>query len=870
MIIMTTNESYAKALKLIKEGKILLSLKEAEKLPFERFLDFVFYCREKHQNKLGKSIFWTALFETRYYLPFFNSPNSYLFLSSLFKLSIEQTTAIDLIVFLADNQSECLIKSIRVSKSFLNDEWFQLFEKTLSKHPNKELRAHFQCFSLLKQIEKALWRQVEEKGASLNSVDHSPISLLNELALWYNLKTEFRESREMQTNVETLNSAVEYLSRNNLLQIEDFITNENLAVSNATALGNVRMCEKSHKVIPVFEWLDQVKIWNAFMNNKLQLYCFDLNYEPEISNEGIIYLKPISIEKVKKWENVGFKINLMFDFYHQTGEDVFNEAKLNGNIKGQKDKSINHLETDFVDIVRFSAENAWFNTFSDNNIRLQKGNIDFLTISHFFGEYSGNCLFRWHKPIVEKQILSKSKSSINIEEVWAQNIRAGRDIQWLRHDSYNRLIHKINERDIKIDSSEILDFLVCNQNASNDSTKKFDRFLITINLFSKPFMKFGDNLFVFTSIIANTRPFTFLFDNLLNQNKDKVVVKNLSDKFEDRICKQFEMAGFATNFGNDKIFVNNLTDEKGDFDALAYKNGYLFVIEAKLAPIRIDLNDIHNELSSSFLKGASQLNKALKYIEFRFVDIKKSLGINEDAFHKLKIFPLIVSTSFESDHNRIDWGKASFLKISWHELMLILNNEKNPQRIIDIIEKETVWDILDSLHSPSITENTIAIGSLSLVVQPNSQELFDKIIELFDLERFSEAIIFLRQAIKLNENNVDFYLMLGDCYAELKDFESAKIAYETALKKDPFYSKSYNSFGCLWQENKKWDISYQYFKKAIQLNPLDEVIQNSFYTSLCYLVDYGLKTKVSADAEWVDLSKRIEQINFLNLLQQIS
>ena len=141
---MTTKELYSNAIALIKDGNIQLSLKVAEMLPFERFLDFVFYCRENRQKQFITSDFWTSLIETTHYSRFFSSTNSYLFLCSFFKTRSVTPADKVLLLFLADNQPDCLIKAIRVSKSFLYDEWYSLFEDTLANHPNKKLELHFQ------------------------------------------------------------------------------------------------------------------------------------------------------------------------------------------------------------------------------------------------------------------------------------------------------------------------------------------------------------------------------------------------------------------------------------------------------------------------------------------------------------------------------------------------------------------------------------------------------------------------------------------------------------------------------------------------------------------------------------------------------
>jgi tetratricopeptide (TPR) repeat protein len=210
------------------------------------------------------------------------------------------------------------------------------------------------------------------------------------------------------------------------------------------------------------------------------------------------------------------------------------------------------------------------------------------------------------------------------------------------------------------------------------------------------------------------------------------------------------------------------------------------------------------------------------------------------------------------------------LKISWHELMLILSEERNPQKIVERIEKNEFWKFLDVMPTPILTEKSIPIAFLSEPEHPNSEKLSNLANTYYENGKYKAAIISIKQAIEKDENNSNFYIQLGDYYTVNNEIESAKIAYETAIDKDPYNSMAYNSYGCFWQEIYQWKRSYLCFKKAIELNPLDEVIVNSFESSCDYLVDYGIWTNQQKMIKLDELKKRIDQIFEIESIRQFS
>jgi tetratricopeptide (TPR) repeat protein len=67
---------------------------------------------------------------------------------------------------------------------------------------------------------------------------------------------------------------------------------------------------------------------------------------------------------------------------------------------------------------------------------------------------------------------------------------------------------------------------------------------------------------------------------------------------------------------------------------------------------------------------------------------------------------------------------------------------------------------------------------------------------LFGLKKFNEAIESVDMAIKLNENNGEYYRSKGDIFMEMNNIREAILCYEKAMELEP----SDNSFKKLRME----------------------------------------------------------------------
>jgi hypothetical protein len=103
----------------------------------------------------------------------------------------------------------------------------------------------------------------------------------------------------------------------------------------------------------------------------------------------------------------------------------------------------------------------------------------------------------------------------------------------------------------------------------------------------------------------------------------------------------------------------------GDIDVLAYKDGTLFIIEAKMTFHRQHARQV-NGVIEALNKGSTQLSKILNLLSDYWNEIHEKINAPRDLT-KLNIVPLLIHNSFEYDHCYF----GSYLKISDFELQML-------------------------------------------------------------------------------------------------------------------------------------------------------------------------------------------------------
>lgn len=189
---------------------------------------------------------------------------------------------------------------------------------------------------------------------------------------------------------------------------------------------------------------------------------------------------------------------------------------------------------------------------------------------------------------------------------------------------------------------------------------------------SKPFIKYNNQILWLGSFLKDRRWDNQLLNKLKRETEHKTLVNTFSKNFELKIEALFKSKSFKTISG---VKFKSTNGQTGDFDLLAFKENYLFVIEAKIGSRSNEfIHAIYSETVRLEGSAADQLEKAIFNINEDWQNLKIQLGVDETVqLNSIKIIPLIVTDYFEGD---LQLYKNAYRKTSLLELDVILKNKK--------------------------------------------------------------------------------------------------------------------------------------------------------------------------------------------------
>ncbi len=126
------------------------------------------------------------------------------------------------------------------------------------------------------------------------------------------------------------------------------------------------------------------------------------------------------------------------------------------------------------------------------------------------------------------------------------------------------------------------------------------------------------------------------------------------------------------------------------------------------------------------------------------------------------------------------------------------------------------------------TDEALEVLERGFSINPNSYEILYKYIVYLIRTGRNDKAVELASAARLRQMDYDpeLWTILGVAYQNTGDFETARLAFEKALRIDPRYPKAYHNLAfmqfVLAQKNKDvraFQASLEYYKKAIELDP---------------------------------------------------
>jgi len=197
---------------------------------------------------------------------------------------------------------------------------------------------------------------------------------------------------------------------------------------------------------------------------------------------------------------------------------------------------------------------------------------------------------------------------------------------------------------------------------------------VALNLFSGPphmksvdngqFLRAPDKSYIVMPRFFHGDVKTALFNILIRRKRNH---RLFSSEMEKSLEWMFREQGYTTVL--DWKYPAGDTFRNGEVDVLAYKDGFLFVVEAKLTYFRTQAASIY-EHRDKLCDGGGQLKRAMQAISNNYSNLREALGIEED-YGSVKIVPLLVSCSPEFDNEQF----SQINKVSLFEMKGLLDSE---------------------------------------------------------------------------------------------------------------------------------------------------------------------------------------------------
>lgn len=601
---------------------------------------------------------------------------------------------------LAEQFPEELLAGIRFNRAFLNLYHVDSLS-FLKTHSNQKLSTHFIFFSILIYDYDRLLTNLEQHLKDVTNVDLIEALLIT--ALWFEKKrVDQLNGIHNGSSHQDLNPAIE--------AINYFLTR--FLFDKKTRLSDIKINDEEDYVkftallatLPRVEALYSHKVWRSLdctesflfhLHGAVEIYCFDHNYDITLK-DSILTIHPLEFALIKRWYVESDKILAWYQFYSEAAMQIV-ESEIKRDSNYIKNKTGHDYKMNYHGDIRDKTSALIAMDYSIDEASL--GGVSFKSVIQLLKGFVANATGRYVNPLDELHINSPKTWFRNLAlntMKWGQLGISAFPLRVLNRQELSEIISK-NIPGEK-DRADKLIALVSSDITSVNSLNQFKSFY---SLTSKPFIQIGSHFIAFNAILGETNSSTNFLLNLMESNAklNSHETTNTTKRMESDLAIKFRKSEILSVVHTQQYkFASGKT---GDFDVLAYDKNTLLLIELKSSKFRIHLSDAHDEYENSLLKASKQLDKALKFISEEFTAFKttvEDLKIKEQSVSELKIYTLIVTTSFERDHCLID-GKH--LKITLFELQRLLegNMGRDLQSIVDLIVQDYFWEPVNNLVS---------------------------------------------------------------------------------------------------------------------------------------------------------------------------
>ncbi|MFZ3565043.1 tetratricopeptide repeat protein [Tenacibaculum finnmarkense] len=686
------------------------------------------------------------------------------------------------------------VRGIRTSQIFLKQERFN----NLSNYHLGTLDIHKKIWSNLNQRDKYLWNIIQENLSEVLTIDIHKV--LTEVIFW--LENERYNNNDKKYLFE-LASIYNFFINLYLHEKKESINIQKDDFAKIFFESFAKNFKKPAINESISKLLTSIAHWIDFKNNILNAYSFDLNITP-VELNGVVYFnqKPMDFYK---WNLDGIRYEKNRIDYFLKAEKIISNQIENGKL---------YLKGNTEDAILLNVKGQI--RFKKNELILK--DLALLDIDYFgekqglskaFSLVSGYSLNRFER--YELKLEKAKQNSIN----WFQAYFKVFDFSMKNKiDIFPFLLTtKTDFINISKGANDIFDNKLLSKSFSFlsydvNQKKTFNRFHINYDVWNEPFIKIGDLFFNPMLFFTNNDWFyTTAQSAIKNTNKNKAQREKTATKMEKNLADKFEKRGFKTTLITKK--EANILD--GDVDLIISENGTHLFIQLKRTYFRLNLKDAYYESMKSDDKASKQLNNATAFLK------------NDNDIYNITNEPKkwIVSTSYEFINTNID----NCNKINYFDLLFALENDelKSLNDIIYHLENDlnllSFHNIKPQNNQQDVEQNLLNTIGLPLeLVEPKKylQPLYQtKELDITYHTYYNKSLLYynkndkksiklLNQCFYLNQNDIEVYGALGNCYANINDVDNLINSFENALKiipNEPYIKRNY---ALALIENKKY------------------------------------------------------------------
>ena len=156
----------------------------------------------------------------------------------------------------------------------------------------------------------------------------------------------------------------------------------------------------------------------------------------------------------------------------------------------------------------------------------------------------------------------------------------------------------------------------------------------------------------------------------------------------------------------------------------------------------------------------------------------------------------------------------------------ITDAEVDFQKAIKLKPDPEYYFALSNLHYTN-QDITRAMNVLKegITINPHSVELFLPLVRFhIYLEQYDQAIKYADEALIIDANNAEAYLLKGVIFESIGDTSRAISSYTTAIEQDPKLYDGYMKLGIIYSPSNA-NLAIQYFDNALKVKPEDAEAQ---------------------------------------------